>query len=332
MLFFDLSYDVFHIYTKVNIMMIMITPQDFSRLSASCRQELLSLLAPSVSELPPREDEMSMPSMDPDPYGPMDAHLFAPLPPDDNAFAMRTFAVEAADAGAKRVIDISIEQARELIANVSERSQDALKLFAAGPAVPLTTLVGPSAPYRDFNDLKRSLVGAVNRRLRTVTENRVAVLFSSDRDKTRIRITPLSAVALRQALQMPEPLPEFAFFDRTGQAVSTPVESAIAFQTSVSAVWHDLSLRPLPGQVSLTGAQTIRYLVDHGFAVMAGKPVADDGGQPALRYEFKAGADLISLTDQSGTITMATVEGAVQPTAFLVHPAHPDIFAALAEV
>ncbi|MBK9440582.1 MAG: hypothetical protein IPN53_04390 [Comamonadaceae bacterium] len=313
-------------------MMIMITPQDFRRLSAGCQQELLSLLAPGESELPPREDEMTMPSMDTDQYGPMDAHIFLPLPPEESGFSQPTFAVEVADTGAKRVIDISIEQARELIANVSERSQDALKLFAAGPAVPLATLVGPTAPYRDFNDLKRSLVGAVNRRLRTVTENRAAVLFSSDRDKTRIRITPLSAVALRQVLQMPEPLPEFAFFDRIGQAVSASTESAIAFQTSVRAVWHDLSLRPLPGQVNLTADQTIRYLADHGFAVMAGKPVADDDGQPTLRYEFMAGADLISLTDQSGTITMATVEGAVHPKAFLVHPAHPDVFAALAEV
>ncbi len=257
-------------------MMIMITPQDFRRLSAGCQRELLSLLAPGEPEQPPREDEMSMPSLDPDPYGPVDAHLFAPLRADDNALAFQTFASETADTGAKRVIDISLEQARELIANVSERSQDALKLFAAGQTVPLATLLGPTAPYRDFNDLKRSLVGAVNRRLRTVTENRSAVLFSSDRDKTRIRITPLSAAALRQALQMPEPLPEFAFFDQDGRELVASTEAVGAFRQCVADVWTDLSLRPLPGQINLTAAQTIRYLIEHGFAMLEDRGVSQD--------------------------------------------------------
>jgi len=310
-------------------MMIMITPQDFRRLSAACQRELLALLAPGDSEQPAREDEMSMPSMDPDQYGPIDAHLFSPLPPDDSGFLLPTFAAEAADTGAKRVIDISIEQARELIANVSERSQDALKLFAAGPAVPLAALVGSDAPYRDFNDLKRSLVGAVNRRLRTVTENRAAVLFSSDRDKTRIRITPPSAAALRQALQMPEPLPEFAFFDQQGRAVAAATQAASAFQQCVNGVWTDLSLRPLPGQVSLTTAQTLHYLADHGFTVIAGKPMTDDAAEPALRYEFKAqdGGDAQRIPALIETRSMAG--GTVQATAFLAHPSCPQVVAAL---
>ena len=306
-------------------MMIMITPQDFRRLSAACQHEILALLAPGDSELPPREDEMSMPSMDPDQYGPMDMHLFSPSPVGDNAVALPTSAMETADTGAKQVIDISVEQARELIANVSERSQDALKLFASGQTVPLVTLVGPSSPYRDFNDLKRSLVGAVNRRLRTVTENRSAVLFSSDRDKTRIRITPSSAASLRQALQMPEPLPEFEFFDRAGRAVSDSTESAIAFQKSVREVWSDLSLRPPPGQISLTVAQTMHYLADHGFTMIAGKPVADDTAQPALlRYEFDA-----ERTDPNGTLAMAMIDGAVEWTVFLEHPVSPEVVAKL---
>ena len=65
-------------------------------------------------------------------------------------------------------------------------------------------LIGEKGRYRDFTDLKRSFVGAVNRRLRTVTENRLAMLFASDRDKTRIRITPKSAMSLRLALDIPE--------------------------------------------------------------------------------------------------------------------------------
>jgi len=295
-------------------MMIMITPQDFRRLSAACQRELLALLSPVDAEQPPREDEMSMPPMEPDQYGATDDYHFSPLPPEDAGVAQPTFVADVADAGTKRVIDITLEQARELIANVSERSQDALKRFAAGPAVPLAALVGPAAPYRDFNDLKRSLVGAVNRRLRTVTENRAAVLFSSDRDKTRIRITPPSAAALRQALQMPEPLPELAFFDRAGKAVVASAESAIAFQKHVEAVWTELSLRPLPGQISLMPAQVLRHLADHGFALIAVQPetMAEDTAEPALDAD------------------RPMADGTAAATAFLAHPACPEVVATLA--
>ena len=41
----------------------------------------------------------------------------------------------------------------------------------------LESLIGEGNPYETFNDLKRSFAGAVNRRLRTVTKIRTAVLF-----------------------------------------------------------------------------------------------------------------------------------------------------------
>jgi hypothetical protein len=66
--------------------------------------------------------------------------------------------------------------------------------------VDIDDLVGAGKPYKDMNDLKRSFVGAVNRRLRTVVGNRGAVLFSSDRDKKRIRVLPMTAAALQHVM------------------------------------------------------------------------------------------------------------------------------------
>ena len=48
------------------------------------------------------------------------------------------------------------------------------------------------------------LVWDGNRRLRTVVGNRSVVLFSSDRDRQKIRVLPAAASALRQAMGIPE--------------------------------------------------------------------------------------------------------------------------------
>ncbi len=169
-------------------MLITLTAEDFRKLSPGCRQEILAML-----------DEPPAPELN-----------------DDGDFLpqvayMGTYYDESLDQptvddalGTKRVVGINVEQARELIANVSEKSKKTLKLFAVGRPIALDELIGESGPYRDFTELKRSFVGAVNRRLRTVTENRLAMLFASDRDKTRIRITPKSAASLRLALDIPE--------------------------------------------------------------------------------------------------------------------------------
>ena len=75
-----------------------------------------------------------------------------------------------------------------------------LKSFATNSLTTTDDLIGEGQPYKDMNDLKRSFVGAVNRRLRTVVGHRGAVLFSSDRDKKRIRVLPLTASALRHVM------------------------------------------------------------------------------------------------------------------------------------
>lgn len=167
---------------------LVISHGEFQRLSAATQQELLAMLTGVACGVSNADGDEGI-----------DVGPFAEIP------------VTAYDAGlghagsAKRVIGISAEQAGELLANLADRSQQTLRLFAVAERVGIDELVGEECPYRDMNDLKRSFVGAVNRRLRTVVGNRTVVLFSSDRDRRRIRVTPHTAAALRQAMGIPEP-------------------------------------------------------------------------------------------------------------------------------
>jgi len=315
-------------------MMIMITTEDFRRLSLACQKELLSLLSQGETESAPPEDEMSLPYLDADPSGHWLGPVMHRMASGIGDLALRSQLPEVSDAGAKKVIDISVEQARELIANVSEKSLDALRLFASGQPVQLDNLVGPEGQYRDFNDLKRSLVGAVNRRLRTVTENRSAVLFSSDRDKTRIRITPLSAAALRQALNVPEPLPVFDFYDPAGQAVAASSPAALDWMRLVHTAWQDVSARPAVGWKGLSAAQTLRHLVASGFGLTTGVPVVAEDHSLTYEYTADAGgvtdmADLLSRVDANGYVRLASDNGSFQVRMFLQHEAVPVVFATL---
>ena len=174
-------------------MMIVLTPDDFKKLSASCRQEVLSLLDHRGQSFADEGNAY---------YGEDgDAPPNASLPLRPGGLTSEDVLEE------EHVVDLTVDQARELVANISAKSQQTLKRFAQGTPVALEELIGEGRDYRDVTELKRSLVGAVKRRLRTITANRLAVLFSSDRDKTRIRIKPLAAASLRKVLEVPEPMP-----------------------------------------------------------------------------------------------------------------------------
>lgn len=166
---------------------LVISQNDFQRLSAATQQELLAMLSGVQRGVSNEEGGEGM-----------DAGPFADIP--ITAYDSESGYSESA----KRVIGISAEQAGELLANLADRSQQTLRLFAVAERIGIDELVGDERPYRDMNDLKRSFVGAVNRRLRTVVGNRAVVLFSSDRDRRRIRILPHTAAALRQAMGIPE--------------------------------------------------------------------------------------------------------------------------------
>jgi hypothetical protein len=314
-------------------MMITITSEDFRKLSASCQRELLSLLSPNEEDTAARDDEMALPYMDvsADGFNDFNAQTLSAMSFDGSASSAQVPESGSSDATAKRVIDISIEQAQELIANVSDKSQQALKLFATGQPVLLNTLIGSGGPYRDFNDLKRSLVGAVNRRLRTVTENRSAVLFSSDRKKEKIRITQSSAASLRRALDVQEPAPLFEFFDDAGRALPNSSHTVEAFQKGVQAAWTGMTLRPAEWAVGLSVSQTLGYLVQQGFKLATARLQSDGCDTEFSGYEFISdGLDEATLStkiDTADRIESSDPEGSIRLRVFLTHQAAPGIFA-----
>lgn len=166
---------------------LVISNGEFQRLSESTQRELLGVLTGSV---PVQYEDVRVEAFEVDPF------VEVPL---------SSYSTDAGSSDpAKRVIGITTDQAAELLANLADRSQQTLRLFAVAGHVGINELVGEEAPYRDMNELKRSFVGAVNRRLRTVVGNRSVVLFSSDRDRRRIRVLPHAAAALRQAMGIPE--------------------------------------------------------------------------------------------------------------------------------
>ena len=171
-------------------MHLVLTQEDLAKLSPECRAELQLLLFGHASvdsdiHSPDGIDAVEMPSQE------IERDLL-PAWPDD---------FEKSGA-AKTVVDLDETEARALLGNLSAKSVDALKLFASGESVTLDSLVGEGKAYETLSELKRSFVGAVNRRLRTVTRNRSAVLFRKVEESTGISIAvrPRTAAALHQAL------------------------------------------------------------------------------------------------------------------------------------
>jgi hypothetical protein len=170
-------------------MHLVLTQQDLARLSPELRAELQSLMFGSADT---GADQHSLAAIEASdlPYQESERDFVPPWPE----------ALEKT-GNAKRVIDISENQARALLGNLSEKSIETLRLFSTGQSVSLDSLVGDGKAYESLSDLKRSFVGAVNRRLRTVTRNRAAVLFrrvDGEKDDS-IAVRTQTALSLRQA-------------------------------------------------------------------------------------------------------------------------------------
>lgn len=171
-------------------MMLTLSSDDFSRLSPACQQEIFALFGF-------RGDGSDF--LD-------DADIGF-----DGLDAWEGLANEAGAAryDVKRVIDITSDQAKGLLANISEKSRQTLQHFVAGVPVALDDLVGDDKPYENMTDLKRSFVGAVTRRLRTVTRNRQASLFlkssltdATGEEQAAVSVRPATADALRVAFEL----------------------------------------------------------------------------------------------------------------------------------
>ena len=175
-------------------MMIILSGDDLSRLSPACRQGIFALLGFQADENAfPDESEAGFDGLD--------------------AWEGLSNEVEATRYDVKRVIDITPDQAKALLANISEKSRQTLQRFVEGGPVALDELIGDDKPYENLTDLKRSFVGAVTRRLRTVTRNRQATLFlkstlvdGAGEEHAAVSVRPVTAEALRLAFELSDSL------------------------------------------------------------------------------------------------------------------------------
>lgn len=176
-------------------MMLILTEDDMSRLSLACQTELQQLLFAKITG----NEE----SFDGDYLGVDDAFSLE-IPPEGESLGSfdHTIADKARDI--KRVIDITVGEAQGLVANISKKSLQTLSLFVAGEPVRLDALVGSGKTYESLTDLKRSFIGAVTRRLRTVTRNKTAALFlksvTAEGEQDAIAVRAISAESLRVVL------------------------------------------------------------------------------------------------------------------------------------
>ena len=171
--------------------MIVLTKQDLARMSPELRNELMQVIF-DTDETP--ADDLLKDTIDFKEY----QQFLSETPPQ---FELINEQVDIKKT--KSVIEINEEHAKSLIANLSDKSINTLKEFTTNEPVTLDYLVGIDKPYKDFVELKRSFVGPVNRRLRTVTGNRSAMLFlkvNEEDSDAKISVKEGTAIALKKIL------------------------------------------------------------------------------------------------------------------------------------
>ena len=222
-------------------MMLVLSPHDFQKLSPACRSELLRLLMNDRSSA--------------------DAAFFL----SESTEADGGIETEEVVSEEKKVVSLTVAEAGDLLRNLSERSSQTLKHFAVGQPVPLEDLVGQGKPYKNYVELKRSFVGAVNRRLRTVSGNRNAALFSSDRDQTLIKVKLKTAQSLRRIFAMPDPLPLMEYCDQQGQELAPSHPQCQVLAQKLEEAWQAIDSTKLPEDGFEFFAAVLRHFVDRGF-------------------------------------------------------------------
>ena len=222
-------------------MMLVLSPHDFQKLSPACRSELLRLLTND--------------------RGSDEAAFFH----SESTEADGGTETEEVVSEEKKVVSLTVTEAGDLLGNIGERSRRTLQHFAVGQPVPLDDLVGQGKPYKNYVELKRSFVGAVNRRLRTVSGNRNAALFSSDRDQTLIKVKPKTAQSLRRIFAMPEPLPLMEYCDQQGQESAPSHPQCQILAQKLEEAWEHIDSTKLPEDGIECFATVMQHFVDRGF-------------------------------------------------------------------
>jgi hypothetical protein len=177
-------------------MNITLSEHDISRMPAELREELIQFIfkkghnSKNIYDIPAEGLDIEYADLDP-----LLNDDFFPQEESTDTFKK--------SKKSKKVIGISEGQAKKLISNLSNKSISTLEKFTTGVPVSLDNLVGEGKPYKNFVELKRSFVGPVNRRLRTVTGDRTSVLFlkvHEDNGSGHITVKNATAVALESVL------------------------------------------------------------------------------------------------------------------------------------
>ncbi len=87
---------------------------------------------------------------------------FSPEQLSGEEYYQSTIEGNEATLSTKQMIDITVvkAEAKDLIANISEKSIETLSRFTTGEPVKVDDLMGDTQPYSNLSDLKRSFVGA----------------------------------------------------------------------------------------------------------------------------------------------------------------------------
>ena len=258
-------------------MMLVLSPHDFQKLSPACRSELLKLLMND--------------------RGSADAAFFL----SESSEADGSIETEEVVSEEKKVVSLTVAEAGDLLGNISDRSSQTLKHFAVGQPVPLVDLVGQGKPYKNYIELKRSFVGAVNRRLRTVSGNRNAALFSSDRDQTLIKVKPKTAQSLRRIFAMPDPLPLIEYCDQQGQELAPSHPQCQALAQKLEEAWQAIDSTKLPEGGVECFAAVLRHLVDRGFELYVRSLKTWDQNTDTPGYEIHTVIDPLMVIENRRT-------------------------------
>jgi len=178
-------------------MNITLTEHDINKMSAELRKELMQFIFNMENEYNNYGDYTD--EMD------FEYESLLPIFRDESFSEDEPLNRSSKTKKSKNVIEIDKCQAKEMIANLNDKSIEILGLFTTQTPVPLTALVGVDKPYSTFVELKRSFVGPVNRRLRTVTGNRTAVLFLKVKEAgndENIAVKQVTAEALKSVLKL----------------------------------------------------------------------------------------------------------------------------------
>ena len=309
-------------------MQLVIYSDDFRKLSSNCQRELIALLARDAK--PASIEGGPFDLSDPE-DGVPGSYLRPPQRPTTE---------DVPEEKQKLVVDINVEEARDLVANISEKSVQTLKRFALGEPIALTELVGPTRPYRDQVDLKRSFVGAVNRRLRTVREkikkSRMAFLFAGVRgDEARIKITSKSAAALRRVLEIREPLPASMFYEPTGKPLPLERGAAKKLHEKLELAWQEYSGQLRDDQDSVERTDALKHFLAHGFQAWLGAFVEiapeNEDEPPSVSFVLSEEdvSQWLSRMDPIGEIYLRPEESGWPADIFLTHSEVPGVLAEL---